>query len=100
MSKTVKLEDVINVLIQYELHTGKLAQDVQSLPQESKEQWISINDRLPETNGKYLCYSPTGFLFDMDENTAILIYDDHNGFGRSTHIRITHWQPLPAPPKQ
>lgn len=67
--------------------------------------WISVKDRLPEIGENYcsklvMCYTPDGeheYLFD---------YYEVNGFGQGCFttekyfgISITHWQPLPKPPK-
>ena len=67
--------------------------------------WISVKDRLPEIGENYcsklvMCYTPDGeheYLFD---------YYEVNGFGQGCFtaekyfgISITHWQPLPEPPK-
>lgn len=56
-------------------------------------EWISVKDRLPEKNQLILIYAPDADqlkirigLFDREINTY------HN-------LGITHWQPLPEPPK-
>lgn len=83
-------------------------------------EWISVKDRLPETNGKYLCanYSKTfnryfievlSFAkdlhkvdeFDFKEEkgkSGFYMYDSEWGY---SHFRnVTHWMPLPEPPKK
>ena len=67
--------------------------------------WISVKDRLPDKNGEYLCrwinksvsdaeYESTfgsfGYWFDFweDEYKDWISYEG-----------ITHWMPLPEPPK-
>lgn len=63
--------------------------------------WISIKDRLPENNGRYLVNCIVG------ENNYINIYVYHGGVAdncgwiKNGTIRkdVTHWQPLPEPPK-
>lgn len=51
-------------------------------------EWISIEDRLPEKPGHYLCY--VRGMFD------VLWY------GKGTEMlwkyEVTHWMPLPNPP--
>jgi hypothetical protein len=82
-------------------------------------QWISVKDRLPDKNGKYLCanYSKTFnryFIevlkfakdlhkvdeFDFKEEkgkSGFYMYDSEWGY---SHFRnVTHWMPLPEPPK-
>lgn len=56
-----------------------------------KQEWISVEDRLPERKGRYLVYIPNEQLiccmyYDRDAS----VYGD-NG--------VTHWMPLPEPPK-
>lgn len=56
-----------------------------------KQEWISVEDRLPERKGSYLVYIPNEPLiccmyYDCDAS----VYGD-NG--------VTHWMPLPEPPK-
>ena len=67
--------------------------------------WISVKERLPEKNGEYLCrwtnksvsdaeyestYGSFGYWFEFweDEYKEWISYDG-----------ITHWMPLPEPPK-
>ncbi len=70
------------------------------------QQWIPVTERLPEKNGEYLCrwinksvgdaeyestYGSFGYWFDFweDEYKDWIAYDG-----------ITHWMPLPEPPKE
>lgn len=60
--------------------------------------WISIKDRLPENNILVLTYSQGG-------NTVDLGY--YHGkwaggwtIGLSSGVNVTHWMPLPDPPKE
>ena len=52
--------------------------------------WISINDRLPDKSYRYLVFRKGGYdlvYFDAD------FKEFYKGQG------ITHWMPLPQPPK-
>lgn len=82
-------------------------------------EWISVQDRLPKTNGSYLCadYSKTfskwfirilSFsknLYKLDEfdfpkekgKSGFYSYDSEWGYCK--HDEVTHWMPLPEPPK-
>ncbi len=64
--------------------------------------WISVNDRLPETDRDFLCVYK--FRDNGKHFIGILAYfatDErphwqNQGFRELT---VTHWQPLPEPPK-
>lgn len=66
-------------------------------------EWISVKDRLPEVDGLYLtCYKfrNDGRLFM--EVLAYYAIDlkphfQHEGYSGLT---VTHWMPLPEPPKE
>lgn len=63
--------------------------------------WISVEDRLPKVPGKYLCA-----VKDKKENswtvTAKWSVEMKLWFGEFGEIKnmVTHWQPLPEPPKE
>jgi hypothetical protein len=80
-------------------------------------EWISVKDRLPEENGRYLCYVKakrrTGFIgtygfvenlhefdemfFKGENRSGFITDDDRLGFVEIENV--THWMPLPEPPK-
>ncbi len=56
--------------------------------------WISVDDRLPEHLESALCYRPdAGF-----ETRRVQLYKERSGFDGI--YKVTHWQPLPEPPKE
>ena len=69
---------------------------------EKDNEWIDVNDRLPEEGGRYWCYveslTSLGFSYfqwNCDYNPQLRRFSDmtlKNG------ERITHWRLLPAPP--
>ena len=66
-----------------------------------KQEWISVDERLPEENGRYLVYvSIRHLVFEGLTMVVIVGYNKTNGFdvviGEET---VTHWMPLPEPPK-
>lgn len=63
--------------------------------------WISVNDRQPETPSQCLvAYKPP-----FSEQKTIIAFFDKGAFrlgnscGDNISHAITHWQPLPEPPK-
>lgn len=62
--------------------------------------WIPVTERLPEEDGRYLCYVKS-FAFTDSFYWAILQYDKY-GFreGNIYTDGVTHWMPLPEPPKE
>ena len=72
--------------------------------------WISVKDKLPENNAVCLTYSPKGkmrvaeaFLPSSLPNSK---YDtmecwwSTHGSGGMRFVAVTHWMPLPEPPKE
>jgi hypothetical protein len=66
--------------------------------------WVSVEDRLPEEMGDYLVHKKNGLIIPMSYHAP---FDSGKrifqwwGFGKwvNQHSQITHWQPLPSPPK-
>jgi hypothetical protein len=58
-----------------------------------KQEWISVEDRLPEQSGKYLAYTRKGF-------TVFSYYYTLDGALGFEHWDVTHWMPLPEAPKR
>lgn len=65
--------------------------------------WISVKDRLPEPEEKVLIYTKTGCLKYAqyhDEPNVVnpwYVYEDQ---ARAWTNVISHWMPLPEPPKE
>lgn len=66
------------------------------------QEWISVTDRLPDDYGLYLivcggkvqCAYREGFLFSEIWNDDLT-----GGFSIIPDSKVTHWMPLPEPPK-
>ena len=63
------------------------------------QEWISVDDRLPENGDTVLCFMKFG-------GQRILLWDEASswwlGYGSGDDwqkVDVTHWQYLPAPPK-
>ena len=65
-------------------------------PNEEEEapmsEWIPVEDRLPEETCRVLAYHKGFGVFEAG-------YDKRNNWG-SLRTSITHWMPLPEPPKE
>lgn len=95
-----KYEDTLRDLID-----GAPAADV-----EPKRKWIPVTERLPEQEGRYLVVHPihnrfpwiTVMYFGVpdgyDKGICFYIADDE--WGDSPCDCVTHWMPLPEPPKE
>lgn len=61
-------------------------------------EWISVKDRLPEENGRYLC------IWEDCDKKNIDCVNFRDGFFPWEELLgerlITHWMPLPEPPKE
>lgn len=55
-----------------------------------QNEWISVNEMLPEKAGRYLVYGVIGSQTLM----CGMYYNKYSGFDDE----ITHWMPLPEPP--
>lgn len=65
--------------------------------------WISVKDRLPETNQEVLVYrgSHIGDLMNVYTYVGNDKWEDEYGYWSVTDDEgITHWMPLPAPPTE
>lgn len=69
--------------------------------QVSSSKWIPVGERLPELNTKVLCCGIKGGRFIAELTTwgieKHLTWDKRDGKGCPT---VTHWMPLPEPPKE
>ena len=95
--KYVSVENAANILI----NNGVTVQE-----------WISVDDRLPDKNGRYLAVKKRIAPDELGGNRTdivIIRFFVDDGFRMPTHIpdwineeineEVTHWMPLPQPPK-
>ena len=81
------------------------------------QRWIPVTERLPEEDGSYLCFSQycgsgwcavRGFAkdgrkkdeYDFRRRWKNVWYDYDSEYGYCVIDSITHWMPLPEPPKE
>ena len=74
---------------------------------ETASEWISVEDRLPDAMTPVQVYPPERQDEDFEtcnQHTGYLSINSEwvysNGYTVFSHRNVTHWQPLPQPPKQ
>lgn len=72
------------------------------VPDTNVGEWISVKDRLPDSNGNYLTYYD-GLYNVLPYSTKHKRFNAYNDVDSEwverCHIVVTHWMPLPEPPK-
>ena len=67
-------------------------------------EWISVNDRLPEKDGKYIVARREGSRYSISvrkfRKDVPCWYSGYCGHWERRTNGITHWMPLPEPPKE
>ena len=62
-------------------------------------EWIPVTERMPIENDRYLTVSIEPWFgttgVDIMRWSGVWMYD-----GRQTEAKVTHWMPLPEPPKE
>ena len=91
------------------------ARDMAIAALREQPRWIPVEERLPEKSGQYLTYETWGYGCAIDTSYWTNSYRDKNEvemYGRALWYRydseygdyevnrITHWMPLPEPPKE
>ena len=68
-----------------------------------KQGWISVKDGLPEIDQKVLVYDAGDeteiHVYHLREDLDGLYWDDEGGWAVDFE-NVTHWMPLPEPPKE
>lgn len=82
------------------------ADDLFAAPTVNPYKWISVKDRLPKDDCKCLVYTDIYFIPDHTDEPdhykgiEISKYSKRFGFLSTNALYVTHWQPLPEPPKE
>ena len=66
------------------------------------QEWISIDERLPEEKGEYLVAYHPCYRNDVKEDVTYTGIDTFRGkttWAKNKFQRITHWMSMPDPPK-
>ena len=83
-----ELADPIEAVADYLLDSGVTVQE-----------WISVDDRLPEEKVNCIVHYKHAYC-DNDDYWAIgICFYDGEKFQMDLSYKVTHWQPMPQPPK-
>lgn len=63
------------------------------------DKWISVEERLPHVSDEVLCYIKEYDSIDIYYYTGTDEWDNDRYCGSTKYIGVTHWMPLPEPPK-
>ena len=67
-------------------------------------EWISVKERLPEKGSDYLCRciirDNTEYPFFMVLRYILIDKNPHFQHECNDGLRVTHWIPIPEPPKE
>ena len=108
------LEEAAAALEQLQAENGMLKEEVQQM------RWIPVEERLPDKPGHYLVCTNVNYWHGgcMDKNgsssnagttdgyagTTLSVldcfYDITGDWNRVCNAHVTHWMPLPSPPKE
>ena len=77
---------------------------ISAIREQEERRWIPVTERLPEKDGQYLCNYHFGNHLDMTFTSVLDYYatDSVPHFQHTlgdTTMKVTHWMPLPEPPK-
>jgi hypothetical protein len=61
-------------------------------------EWISVKERLPETNELCIVYTEFRALVPALYGNESWIFDEGQGWSEKRLSYVTHWMPLPKPP--
>jgi hypothetical protein len=65
-----------------------------------KQEWISVEERLPETSGYYYAHLRIGLCDVFHYSAKHKAFNAHDSLDNCDYaISVTHWMPLPEPPK-
>lgn len=96
-------------LSKYQKKVPKIVEYIDYLRSLPVNRWISVGDKQPENNKLVLCYaqSTTGegccYILGTLSNDEFWFLQANDGQHLSfpnLHLVVTHWMPLPEPPKE
>lgn len=73
---------------------------IAALREQEERRWIPVTERLPEESSTYIVTANDGYAQRV---SFVLWQKKHrmwNLTGARSYWRVTHWQPMPKPPKE
>lgn len=76
---------------------------IDAIREQEERRWISVNERMPEKDGSFMC------TYKFNSNSEMQFVGDIYYFAsdkyphwqhESAGVIVTHWMPLPEPPKE
>lgn len=92
------LKDALAYIKQLENQIGELTEKVSQF-EAAQPKWISVEEWLPEKDGKYIVCTAKGSVYC----TRFKAYGKNGSFQTDINTHITHWMSLPSmpePPKE
>lgn len=78
----------------------EIVEQAPTVDAEPVRQWISVKDRLPEKNGRYLCRYEQEVYGEVCRCTDFGMFDSDIGEKGGWLVgKVTHWMTLPEPPE-
>lgn len=72
---------------------------VAAIREQEQRRWIPVKERLPEESGMYIVTANDGYA----QRVSFVLWQKRNRMwnltGQRSYWRVTHWMPLPEPPK-
>jgi hypothetical protein len=63
-----------------------------------KQEWISVDERLPDKYGDYICCTRKGTIWQLTYNPKYKLFNvSHDNVENA--MDVTHWMPFPQAPK-
>lgn len=77
--------------------------DIPRIPGPSREEWIPVNECLPQVGGNYVCVVETiDEIFGNEIHVEVCSFNENMQKFRKNgiHMNVTHWFPIPEIPKK
>ena len=100
MARLIDADALLRDIERYHVSDGKFQHWVEIQP--TVHSWISVKDRLPDKSEEYIvcAIDEDGERFVTTDSWLSLLFGGWYLFGEKSTSKVTHWMPLPEPPKE